>query len=391
VTIGAFTPTKLLERFERLERLEPRVKDSGMHLPVDPPVLPMLAKRVSELPIGGTWIFEPKWDGFRALVFRDGDEILLQSRDEKSLNRYFPELLEPLRSQLPARCVLDGEIVVAKDNALDFDALQLRIHPAQSRVKLLSEEIPASVVFFDLLADGKRDLRGMPFQDRRQLLQSLLSSATPPVHVTPATSDLKTATDWFRRFEGAGLDGVVAKPAYGTYESNKRVMLKVKHERDCDCVVAGFRWHKKGAREAVGSLLLGLFDHSGALQHVGVCASFTDKKRRELVDFLAPYRKNALAAHPWKDWAEQESADGGSEHRMPGGQSRWSSGKDLSWEPLRPELVVEVAYDHMQGNRFRHTAQFRRWRTDKKPSDCTYDQLEVVAPEELAVIFASGR
>jgi ATP-dependent DNA ligase len=362
-----------------------------MNLPVNPPILPMLAKRVGELPVDGTWIFEPKWDGFRALVFRDGDEILIQSRDEKSLNRYFPELVEPLRSQLPTRSALDGEIVVAKDNALDFDALQLRIHPAQSRVKLLSEEIPASIVFFDLLAEGKRDMRGMPFQDRRRMLQSLLSSATPPIHVTPATSDLKIATDWFRRFEGAGLDGVIAKPAYGMYESNKRVMLKVKHERDCDCVVAGFRWHKKGAREAVGSLLLGLLDHSGALQHVGVCASFTDKKRRELVDFLAPYRKNALAAHPWKDWAEQESADGEGEHRMPGGQSRWSSGKDLSWEPLRPELVVEVAYDHMQGNRFRHTAQFRRWRTDKKPSDCTYDQLEVVAPEELAMIFAGDR
>ena len=359
-----------------------------MDLPVNPPVLPMLAKRVGALPVGGTWIFEPKWDGFRALVFRDGDEILIQSRDEKSLNRYFPELLEPLRSQLPARCVLDGEIVVAENGALDFDALQLRIHPAASRVKLLSQEIPTSIVFFDLLSEGDRDLRGMAFKDRRRMLESLLSSAAPPIHLTPATSDLSIATDWFRRFEGAGLDGVIAKPVLGTYEPNKRVMLKVKHERECDCVVAGFRWHKKGERTAVGSLLLGLFDHSGALQHVGVCASFTEKKRRELVEFLAPYRKNALAAHPWKDWAE---ASGETEHRMPGGQSRWSQGKDLSWEPLRPELVVEVAYDHMQGSRFRHTAQFRRWRTDKKPSDCTYDQLEVVAPEELQTIFAGGR
>ena len=351
----------------------------------------MLAKRVGALPLGGTWIFEPKWDGFRALVFRDGDEILIQSRDEKSLNRYFPELLEPLRSQLPARCVLDGEIVVARDGALDFDALQLRIHPAASRVKLLSQKIPASIVFFDLLSEGDRDLRGMAFQDRRKMLESLLSSAAPPIHLTPTTSESSIAADWFRRFEGAGLDGVIAKPVSATYEPNKRVMLKVKHERECDCVVAGFRWHKKGERTAVGSLLLGLFDDSGALQHVGVCASFTDKKRRELVEFLAPYRKNALAAHPWKAWAEHAPASDEAEHRMPGGQSRWSQGKDLSWEPLRPELVVEVAYEHMQGSRFRHTAQFRRWRADKKPSDCTYDQLEVVPPEELAMIFAASR
>jgi ATP-dependent DNA ligase len=362
-----------------------------MHLPVNPPVLPMLAKRVAELPADGAWAYEPKWDGFRALVFRDGDEILVQSRDEKSLNRYFPELLEPLGSQLPPRCVLDGEIVVARNGALDFDALQLRIHPAASRVKLLAQEIPASIVFFDLLGEDDRDLRGMAFQDRRRRLESLLSSAAPPIHVTPATNERSIAADWFRRFEGAGLDGVIAKPVLGTYEPNKRVMLKVKHERDCDCVVAGFRWHKKGARTAVGSLLLGLFDDSGALQHVGVCASFTEKKRRELVEFLAPYRQDALAAHPWKDWAEQEPASGEAEHRMPGGQSRWSQGKDLSWEPLRPELVVEVAYDHMQGSRFRHTAQFRRWRTDKKPGDCTYAQLEVVPPEELAMIFAGGR
>ena len=351
----------------------------------------MLAKRVSELPLGGTWIYEPKWDGFRALVFRDVDEILIQSRDEKSLNRYFPELLEPLRSQLPARCVLDGEIVVAKNGALDFDALQLRIHPAQSRVKLLSQAIPAAIVLFDLLAEGDRDLRGMAFQDRRSMLESLLSSVAPPIHLTPATSESSIAADWFRRFEGAGLDGVIAKPVLGTYEPNKRVMLKVKHERECDCVVAGFRWHKKGRHTAVGSLLLGLFDDSGALQHVGVCASFTEKKRLELVEFLAPYRQDALATHPWKQWAEHAPASGEAEHRIPGGQSRWSQGKDLSWEPLRPELVVEVAYDHMQASRFRHTAQFRRWRTDKKPSDCTYAQLEVVPPQELAMIFAGGR
>jgi ATP-dependent DNA ligase len=356
-----------------------------MQLPVNPPVLPMLAKRVGELPTAGNWIFEPKWDGFRALIFRDGDEIFIQSRDEKPLDRYFPELLDPLRSQLPSRCVLDGEIVIARDGALDFDALQLRLHPAASRVKLLSQQIPASIVFFDLLAKGDKDLRGTPFTERRRNLESMLSSAAPPLHLTPATSDIKVASDWFSRFEGAGLDGVIAKPASGTYEPNKRVMLKVKHERDCDCVVAGFRWHKKGPGTAIGSLLLGLFDDDGALQHVGVCSSFSDQKRQELVEFLEPYRKNALAKHPWKAWASHELAD----RRTPGAQSRWSAGKDLSWEPLRPELVVEVAYDHMQGDRFRHIAQFRRWRDDKKPKDCTYAQLEVVAPQEIEEIFGA--
>jgi len=346
----------------------------------------MLAKRVSALPEGEGWLFEPKWDGFRVLVFRDGDEILLQSRDEKSLNRYFPELSEPLKAQLPARAVLDGELVIAKESGLDFEALQMRIHPAASRVSMLAKEIPASIVFWDLLCEGERDLRETPFGERRKELEKLLGHATPPLHVTPATMDRSTAADWFKRFEGAGLDGVIAKPASGVYESNKRVMFKVKHERDCDCVVAGFRWHKNGKGTAVGSLLLGLFDDSGALQHVGVCASFTEKKRRELVEYLAPYRKNALAAHPWKHWAEHVEAG----HRIPGAQSRWSQGKDLSWEPLRTELVAEVAYEHMQGNRFRHLAHFRRWRTDKKPSDCTYAQLEVVPPHELAEIFRGG-
>jgi ATP-dependent DNA ligase len=348
----------------------------------------MLAKRVSELPVEGDWIFEPKWDGFRAIIFRDGNEVLIQSRDEKPLNRYFPELIEPLLSALPPQCVLDGEVVLARDGALDFDALQLRLHPAASRVQLLSREIPASVVFFDLLCEGDRDLRGERFEDRRHRLEVLVASAAPPVHLTPATRDFDLAADWFRRFEGAGLDGVVAKPVSGFYESNKRVMLKVKHERECDCVVAGFRWHKKGEKTAVGSLLLGLFDEAGSLQHVGVSASFSNEKRVELTEFLAPYRADALRAHPWKQWAEHLE---GGEHRIPGGQSRWSQGKDLSWEPLRPELVVEVAYDHMQGSRFRHTAQFRRWRFDKNPRDCTYAQLEVVPPHELAQIFAGGR
>ena len=350
----------------------------------------MLAKRVDELPAEGGWIFEPKWDGFRALVFRDGDEIVIQSRDEKALNRYFPELLEPLRAALPARCVLDGEIVIVKNDGLDFEALQLRLHPAASRVKLLSGQIPASFVFFDLLCLGNRDLRGEAFQKRRRELESLLASASRSIHLTPATSDRGVAADWLRRFEGAGLDGVMAKDPAGAYEPNKRVMLKVKHERDCDCVVAGFRWHKKGEHTMVGSLLLGLFNDAGALQHVGVCASFSTAKRKELVDFLKPYRRNALAKHPWKTWSDATKNDEGAK-RIPGGQSRWSQGKDLSWEPLRPELVVEVAYDHMQGNRFRHTAQFRRWRTDKKPSDCTFAQLEVVPPQELAAIFRQGR
>jgi ATP-dependent DNA ligase len=352
-----------------------------MNLPVKPPILPMLAKRVGDLPREGKWIFEPKWDGFRAVVFRDAEDILIQSRDEKSLNRYFPELVDPLKTTLPSRCVLDGEIVIARDGALDFDALQLRIHPAASRVRLLSQQTPASIVFFDLLCDSDQDLRGVPFQERRNRLESLLRIAASPIHLTPATTDFNVADDWFHRFEGAGLDGVIAKPVSGVYESNRRVMLKIKHERDCDCVVAGFRWHRKSEHQRVGSLLLGLFDDAGMLQHVGVCSSFSDKTRVELVEFLAPYRKSALDSHPWKGWAELDG------QRMPGGQSRWSQGKDLSWEPLRPELVVAVAYDHMQGDRFRHIAQFRRWRFDKKPSDCTYVQLEVVPPQELREIF----
>ena len=355
---------------------------------MNPPVLPMLAKRVPELPATGDWIYEPKWDGFRVLFFRDGDEVYLQSRDSKPLNRYFPEVVEVIRRGVPERSVFDGELVMARNGVLDFDALQLRVHPAASRVKLLSQELPASVVFFDLLCLGDRDLRDLPFRERRAELERALVSGEPSLHITPATRERDVAADWFRRFEGAGLDGVMAKAPTGVYEPNKRVMLKVKHERDCDCVVAGFRWHKKGEKSAVGSLLLGLFDEQGTLHHVGVAASFTDKKRRELVDFLTPYRENALAEHPWRSWAEGVEQSGG-EQRMPGGKSRWSSGKDLSWEPLRPELVVEVAYDHMQGSRFRHTAQFRRWRTDKPTSECTYAQLEVTPPEELSAIFGA--
>jgi ATP-dependent DNA ligase len=359
-----------------------------VNLPVNPPLLPMLAKRVDELPSSDCWIFEPKWDGFRTLIFRDGDELLIQSRDEKPLNRYFPELVETLLAQLPTRCVLDGEIVIATSEGLDFDALQLRLHPAASRVKLLARTTPASIVFFDLLCLGERDLSSGPFSSRRTTLEETLASVIPPLHITPATRDLAVASDWFHRFEGAGLDGVMAKQGEGTYEPDKRVMLKVKHERDCDCVVAGFRRHKKGDG-SVGSLLLGLYDNGGRLHHVGVCASFATAKRVELAEFLAPYRENALANHPWREWAGDSSGDRG--QRMPGGQSRWSQGKALSWEPLRPELVVEVAYEHMQGSRFRHMSQFRRWRWDKRPADCTYAQLEVVPPQELMEIFALRR
>jgi len=360
-----------------------------VNLPVAPPVLPMLAKRVAQLPAGDHWIFEPKWDGFRTLVFRDNDEIVILSRDGKPLNRYFPELLEVFRAGLPPRCVLDGEIVIVGQQGLDFDALQLRIHPAASRVKLLSQQTPASTVFFDLLCEGDIDLRPEPFERRRQRLESVLASPVPSMHLTPATRDRIVASDWFKRFEGAGLDGVMAKSSAGIYEPDKRVMLKVKHERDCDCVVAGFRWHKNYDGSAVGSLLLGLYDDAGALQHVGVCASFKLDDRRSLVQHLEPYRSDALSGHPWRHWADD--ADGDGNHRLPGGQSRWSQGKDLSWEPLRPELVVEVAYEHMQGNRFRHMAQFRRWRIDKQPRDCTYEQLEVVPPQELMAIFPGGR
>jgi ATP-dependent DNA ligase len=359
-------------------------------LPVPPPLLPMLAKRVDTIPEGEQWIFEPKWDGFRALVFKDGSDVNIQSRDEKPLLRYFPELLEPITKMLPDRCVLDGEIVIVGERGLEFETMQMRLHPAASRVQKLSKEYPASMVFWDALCLGDRDLRKEPFSQRRKELEQILVKAQPPLFVTPMTRDRAVAEDWFKRFEGAGFDGVMAKQTDGIYEPNKRTMLKVKHERDCDCVVAGFRWHKNGHGESVGSLLLGLFDDSGSLQHVGVVASFTAQKRKDLVSFLAPYRENARVDHPWKEWAGAQDAheNESAEQRRPGAVSRWSSGKDLSWEPLRPELVVEVAYDHMQGTRFRHTAQFRRWREDKAPKDCTYAQLEVVPPHELSQIFA---
>jgi ATP-dependent DNA ligase len=355
-----------------------------VNLPVVPPLLPMLAKKVSALPEGEGWLFEPKWDGFRVLVFRDGDELFIQSRDGKPLDRYFPEMREPLLRQLPARCVLDGELVIAGDGALDFDALQLRLHPAASRVKLLAGQMPASIVFWDVLCVDDSDLRDTPFADRRARLEKLLANAEPPLHLTPATSDRALASDWFSRFEGAGLDGVMAKQEQGTYQPNKRVMLKVKHERECDCVVAGFRWHKSGP--IVGSLLLGLYNDAGDLQHIGVAASFPMARRAELVEELAPYRAEALHGHPWQDWANAQ-VEGDDERRMPGATSRWNAGKDLSWVPLRPELVVEIRYDQLEGSRLRHTGQFQRWRTDREARSCTYDQLEVPVKYDLAEVL----
>ncbi|HLI45372.1 MAG TPA: ATP-dependent DNA ligase [Acidimicrobiales bacterium] len=353
-----------------------------MDLPVRPPVAPMLAKASATLPEGEGLVYEPKWDGFRCIVFRDGDEVELGSRNERPLTRYFPELVAECRAHLPARCVVDGEVVIAGPDGLDFEALLARIHPAQSRIDRLAAETPASFVAFDLLALGDEDLRGAPFAERRRLLESALGGLGGAVHLTPATRDVAVARDWFSRFEGAGLDGVVVKQEGLAYLEDKRVMTKVKHERRADCVVAGFRWHASGGR--VGSLLLGLYDASGHLQHVGVTASFTDRRRLELVEELAPYR-TGVEDHPW---AAQRPA-GEAPSRRPGAQSRWNQGKDLSFEPLRPELVCEVSYDHLQGDRFRHATTFRRWRPDRDPASCRYDQLEAAVPAELAEVFAS--
>jgi len=347
----------------------------------------MLSSAADALPEGEGWQFEPKWDGFRTLVFRDGDEITLQSRDEKPLNRYFPELVAPLTAALPERCVLDGEIVIVGAQGLDFEALLLRIHPAASRVKLLAEQSPASFVAWDLLALGDEDLRELPLEVRRERLERVLGEAAAPVHLSPATHDRALAEDWFQRFEGAGLDGVMAKRLDSPYRAGERTMIKVKHSRTADCVVAGFRWHKNGPGTMVGSLLLGLYDDHGTLHNVGVTSAFTNVVRKKLVDELAPLRENALENHPWRDWAEAQTEASEKGQRLPGAQSRWNRGKDLSWEPLRPERVVEVSYDHMQGTRFRHAAHFKRWRPDKPPQDCRYDQLEVTPAYELARVF----
>jgi ATP-dependent DNA ligase len=349
----------------------------------------MLSSPAGALPGGDGWQFEPKWDGFRTLVFRDGDEILLQSRDEKPMNRYFPELTAPLAAALPERCVVDGEIVIARSGGLDFEALLLRIHPAASRVQLLAEQTPASFVAWDLLAQGDEDLRDAPLAVRRERLEQVLAQAASPVHLSPATRDRAVAFDWFRRFEGAGLDGVMAKRLDAPYRAGERTMIKVKHTRTADCVVAGFRWHKNGAGTMVGSLLLGLYDDDRTLHHVGVTAAFTNAVRRELVSELAPLRENALEGHPWRGSPEGQDEANAKGQRLPGATSRWNRGKDLSWEPLRPERVCEVAYDHMQGTRFRHAARFVRWRPDKRPQECRYDQLEVTPAYELERVFGA--
>jgi ATP-dependent DNA ligase len=351
--------------------------------PIEPPIEPMLAKLADELPAGEGFLFEPKWDGFRAIIFRGGGDVFIQSRDLRPLDRYFPELHDLFVRALPDGCVIDGEIVIATPHGLDFDLLQLRLHPAASRVAKLAKETPAAFVAFDLLAVGDQDLREAAQRDRRTRLEQLLTRVQPPIHLTPMTRDREVAVDWLDRFEGAGLDGVIAKPENERYQPGKRAMIKVKHSRTADCVVAGFRWHKSG-RDAIGSLLLGLYDDGGRLQHVGVTSAFTMEKRRQLVQELAPLRDRALDDHPWRDWATA-----GEFARMPGGQSRWSAGKDLSWEPLRIERVCEVKYDHLQGDRFRHATTFVRWRPDKRPADCRYDQLDVTTPYELEKVFGA--
>ena len=351
---------------------------------IDPPVEPMLAKLAETLPEGGPFLYEPKWDGFRAIVFKGRGDVYIQSRDLRPLDRYFPELHDLFLHKLPDGCVVDGEIVIASPRGLDFDALQMRLHPAASRAAKLARETPAAFVGFDLLAMDGQDVRCDPQLERRAKLEALLAQAETPLHLTPVTRDRGLAQEWLDRFEGAGLDGVIAKPIDGQYEPGKRAMLKVKHARTADCAVAGFRWHKSGP-DAVGSLLLGLYDAKGRLQHVGVTSAFTMARRRELATELAPLREHALDNHPWREWAIANGEFG----RMPGGQSRWSAGKDLSWEPLRVERVCEVKYDHLQGSRFRHGAVFLRWRPDKRPDDCRYDQLEVTTPYELEKVFGA--
>jgi len=345
----------------------------------------MLAKIAAEVPPDGDFLFEPKWDGFRAIVFRRSDDVYIQSRDLRPLDRYFPELHAVFLAQLPKGVVVDGEIVMPTAHGLDFGGLQMRLHPAASRVEKLAKAAPAAFVAFDLLAANGKNVMSAPQRERRLQLEKLFKTMRPPLYLTPMTRDPKLAVDWLQRFEGAGLDGVIAKPAGASYEPGKRAMFKIKHVRSADCVVAGFRWHKSG-KDAVGSLLLGLYDDDGRLQHVGVTSAFTMAMRKQLVKELAPLRKNALQQHPWREWADAQGESG----RMPGGQSRWSAGKDLSWEPLRVERVCEVKYDHMEGDRFRHPPVFLRWRSDKQPKDCRYDQLEVTPAYELEKVFGAG-
>jgi ATP-dependent DNA ligase len=376
----------------------PRKKSTGTNSPLAntessssalfslaPPIEPMLAKVMDEIPRAEGIAYEPKWDGFRAIVFRQGEALYIQSRELKPLDRYFPELHEALLARLPQDCVVDGEIVIATPRGLDFDLLQLRLHPAASRVAKLAAETPSAFVAFDLLALDGEDLRSLPQVERRARLEHALENARPPLYLTPITRDHALAVDWLERFEGAGLDGVIAKPDGNPYAPGKRSMFKIKHARTADCVVAGFRWHKNGPNELVGSLLLGLYDGKSVLHHVGVTSSFTTARRAELARELEPLRKDALREHPWAAWAE-----GSEGTRMPGGQSRWSQGKDLSWEPLRIARVCEVKYDHLQGDRFRHAATFLRFRDDKAPADCRYDQLEVTKAYELEKVFGAG-
>ena len=344
----------------------------------------MLAKIAEEIPQGGDFLFEPKWDGFRAIVFRGADDVFIQSRELRPLDRYFPELHAVFLEQLPSGVVVDGEIVMPTTHGLDFGGLQMRLHPAASRVEKLANASPAAFVAFDLLAVGHKSLVDAPQQERRLQLEKLFKKVRRPLYLTPMTRDRNLAVEWLERFEGAGLDGVIAKPAGATYQPGKRAMFKIKHVRTADCVVAGFRWHKSG-KDAVGSLLLGLYDDAGTLQHVGVTSAFTMAMRKQLVKEFAPLRKHALEKHPWREWAGAQAESS----RMPGGQSRWSAGKDLSWEPLRIERVCEVKYDHMEGDRFRHATVFQRWRPDKKPKACRYDQLEVTPAYELAKVFGA--
>ena len=346
----------------------------------------MLAKIADDLPRDGDYLFEPKWDGFRAIVFRGPakDEVFIQSRDLRPLDRYFPELHAMFLDQLPPGVVVDGEIVMPTEHGLDFGGLQMRLHPAASRVEKLAKASPAAFVAFDLLAVGGKSLLDRPQRERRAQLEKLFKRMRRPLHLTPMTLKRELAVDWLKRFEGAGLDGVIAKPAAAPYQPGKRAMFKIKHVRSADCVVAGFRWHKSGT-DAVGSLLLGLYDEAGMLQHVGVTSAFTMAMRKQLVKELAPLRKEARTRHPWRTWAEVEAQSS----RMPGGQSRWSAGKDLSWEPLKIERVCEVKYDHMEGDRFRHPPVFLRWRRDQKPKDCRYDQLEVTPAYELEKVFGA--
>ena len=359
---------------------------SGMRLPVMPPVAPMLAKAVTFIP-EGELSYEPKWDGFRSIVFRDGDEVEIGSRNEKPMTRYFPEVVEAVKANLPKRCVVDGEIVVVVGDRLEFEVLQQRIHPAASRVKRLAEETPARFVAFDLLALDDTDCTGLPFAERRRMLEGALADARQPIHLTPATTERALAEQWFSQFEGAGLDGVVAKPLGRTYQPDKRTMFKIKHARTADCVVAGYRAHKNDDH-AIGSLLLGLYKDDGTLASVGVIGAFPAARRRELFAELQPL-VTTFDGHPWT-WGAASAQEGATRNPRSSEFSRWNVGKDLSFTPLGPELVVEVRYEHMEGDRFRHTAQFNRWRPDRDPRSCTYEQLEEPVTYDLADIFSSG-